>query len=373
MTSIISERRYNSDILLAHADRELAQQQFPKIYHILDHPELRNKFSEYDKIANTKKRVVQRYGLAAVLLATIALLSSALNPFISDQLPTWIHTTSLIAEIAGIIGVLIATGGLWFGRPKREWLKARLMSEILRQWYFELLICRSSEIDASCDSTVADAQETFRRSRAIWFEAFVRDYEGSLDSYLEDMINKPETGYEFLHDPMSHCVSSPVREEIFAAYKQLRFKHQRNYATYQLLSETDKPLWKVLSWPAKVLQERLEKLASACLLLSLCASTLIIVGHFAHFTLPSTPPLPAVIVILMILNVAIREVGAGLTAPESLERYHDYAEKIRYLLTRFDESSNAEKKFNLMEEMERAALEELKGFLRAHHNAKFII
>ena len=79
------------------------------------------------------------------------------------------------------------------------------------------------------------------------------------------------------------------------------------------------------------------------------------------------------IIALLILNVATRAVQDGLAAPEELQRYNDYAGKIRYLLQRFDDSRDVDEKLLMMGEMERAALEELKGFLRAHFEARFIV
>ena len=73
------------------------------------------------------------------------------------------------------------------------------------------------------------------------------------------------------------------------------------------------------------------------------------------------------------VTVATRAVQDGLAAPEELQRYNDYAGKIRYLLGRFDASKDATDKLELMVEMERAALEELKGFLRAHSEARFVV
>jgi len=62
-----------------------------------------------------------------------------------------------------------------------------------------------------------------------------------------------------------------------------------------------------------------------------------------------------------------------IAAPEELQRYSDYAGKIGYLLERFDSSADPAEKLDLMAEMERPALEELKGFLRAHIEARFVL
>ena len=113
--------------------------------------------------------------------------------------------------------------------------------------------------------------------------------------------------------------------------------------------------------------------ATMCLVLSLVCSLIIVIGHFAVWPFSKGPELPVLIIIFLILNVAARAVQDGLAAPEELQRYNDYAGKIQYLRQRFETEHSQREKLELMVEMERAALEELKGFLRAHSEARFIV
>ena len=102
-------------------------------------------------------------------------------------------------------------------------------------------------------------------------------------------------------------------------------------------------------------------------------SLVIVIGHVARVEFAIHILLPAAIIVFLIFTVATRAVQDGLAAPEELQRYNDYAGKIRYLLRRFDSSREPAEKLELMAEMERAALEELKGFLRAHSEARFVL
>jgi len=129
----------------------------------------------------------------------------------------------------------------------------------------------------------------------------------------------------------------------------------------------------VLEWPSAVLQGRTQGIASFCLLASLACSLIIVIGHVTGSEFTRHVAWPAGIIVLLILTVASRAVQDGLAAPEELQRYSDYAGKIRYLRGRFEGSQDATYKLNLMLEMERAALEELKGFLRAHSEARFVM
>jgi hypothetical protein len=369
------EHQFNGDLLVNAQDQELAKKLYGDIYHVLDHPELRKEFQKYNDIANASKLWVQRVGLLAVLLAVLALLGSAVSPLLEDfhDLPPVVHEVLFWLEVGGIVGVLIAAGGIAIARQKNRWLKARMMAEVLRLWHFQSLICRGEEIARSCEAGSKKAVAAFRDSRATAFQAMLNQWSSSPDSYLTELIEKPAEGYELLcegHSP--YPAGSVVIDRIFDAYKAMRLRHQANYAAHKLDRSTDHPL-SILKWPVAVLQERMQACATFCLVLSLVCSLLVVIGHFAHWQFASGPALSVATIVLLILNVAARAVQDGLAAPEELQRYNDYAGKIGYLRGRLEAKHSPADKLELMLEMERAALEELKGFLRAHFEARFIV
>ncbi len=371
----VLEHRFNDDLLISEHDQQLAKSEYSETYHVLDHPALRDEFLRYDAVANSAKLWVQRIGLLAVLLATTALLSSALTPLVGliPNAPEWVGQVLFWAEVGGIVGLIIAAGGLLLAGQKKRWLEARMMAEVLRLWHFQSLICRGKEIDASCNAANQSEPSAYRAARDKSFKAFMREWDGTLDSHLTKLIESPEAGYQLLHeDPTKYAPDSPAVEKVFSAYKSMRFRHQDNYATHKLQKTTSKPL-RILKWPAAVLQERTQALASFCLIGSLVCSLVIVIGHLTGIAFAHHLGWPAGIITLLIINVATRAVQDGLAAPEELQRYNDYAGKIRYLLQRFDDSRAVDEKLLLMGEMERAALEELKGFLRANFEARFIV
>ena len=52
MIDAIDKHDYNDDLLLQDADRTLAQEKYPSVFHVLDHLELQDLFREYDSPAN---------------------------------------------------------------------------------------------------------------------------------------------------------------------------------------------------------------------------------------------------------------------------------------------------------------------------------
>jgi hypothetical protein len=369
------EHQFNGDMLASEQDQQLARDEYPEIYHILNHPELRKAFLDYDRIANTSKLYVHRIGLAAVVLAALALLGSALTPVLKQVAgtPEWVFSGLLIAEVGGILGVALAAGGVFFAKLKKRWLEARMMSEVLRLWHFQSFICRGRQIEASCGPNKDGAVAAYEAERDRAFRAFMHEWSRSLDSQLTRLVENPQAGYQMLHDePTKLTPNCPVLEKIFRAYRSMRFRHQDNYATHKLQKDTAHPM-RILKWPAALLQWRVQTFAAACLLGSLACSLVIVFGHLGHVEFAGHIGWPAAIIVFLILTVAARAVQDGLAAPEEFQRYSEYAGKIGYLWARFDGSHDPAEKLELMAEMERAALEELKGFLRAHSEARFVL
>jgi len=212
------EHQFNGDMLASKEDQQLAREEYPEIIHVLDHPKLRDEFLRYDKVANTAKLWVHRVGLAAVLLAAVALLGSALTPVLrlNPHTPGSLFDAMWWAEVGGIVGVIIAAGGIFLAKLKKKWLKARLMSEVLRLWHFQSFICRGKQIELSCDRGNAKQPGEYQESRDQAFRVFLHEWSRTLDSQLTRMVEHPEAGYQMLHDePTKFAPDSPVLEKKF--------------------------------------------------------------------------------------------------------------------------------------------------------------
>jgi hypothetical protein len=248
------------------------------------------------------------------------------------------------------------------------------MTERLRGWHFQMLIHRGREIEESCNRDDPTAIERFRERRAVWFATFKHQHEQTLDSQLHELIEAPEACYTSLHDGSTpYSAGSPVQERVFEAYRELRLRHQATYAAHKLQRSTNQPLWKPHRWPIKVLIDRLIGLTSSCVIGALVVSGYIVGGHFLHWPGAHSVALPALILCFLVLTVAARGVLDGLAVREEGQRYNDYLGEVRYLLTKFEASHDPQERIRLMQDMERAAVEELKGFLRAHSEARFIL
>jgi hypothetical protein len=367
----VLEHCFNNDLLLTEDDRRLAHEEFPTIVHVLDNEDLRVEFGKYDGDANHAKRRVHRLGLAAVFCSAVALVATAANPLLKG-VPHWVELTAVGAELGALVGAAISIGGVWLGRQKKDWLEARMMAEVLRCWHFQSFICLGANIENSCGGVPAAA--AFNDSRRKALNRFVHEWRTSPDSHLVDLVENPDFHFSLLHD--EHTVfpkESACLEEIFRAYRVLRFKHQKDFVSHKLQRDTERTFIEILRWPAAVLQARAELTATFCLVLSLILSVMVLGGHSVEASPTLLTFASSGIIVLLVVNVAARAIQDGLAAPEDVQRYDEYHRTIRYLLARFERSSDNGERLELMREMERAAIDELRGFLRANGEARFVV
>jgi hypothetical protein len=201
-TSLDESHKFNDDLLLENEDRNLANRKYPTIAHVLDHPELRQLFRQFDEPANRAKRRGRIAGFIAIGLGFVALALAAL------EYPA-VHQTgehSNIAQVAlavtsalcGIAGVLVGSMGLLFARRKREWLRRRLMGELTRLFHFHTFLCRLPEISASLKDEKSKSE--FGMERQTWLQTFKARYLNKVDAAFVEMVTKDSMGMEWLHD-----------------------------------------------------------------------------------------------------------------------------------------------------------------------------
>src|ERR1700722_150636 len=84
MASVTDHHKFNDDLLLHASDRTLASKKYESISHVLDHPELRSLFLQYDLPANAAKNKSLRAGILAVVFGFLALWTAAIEIPISQ-------------------------------------------------------------------------------------------------------------------------------------------------------------------------------------------------------------------------------------------------------------------------------------------------
>ena len=199
MAAPFDDHKFNDDLLLEDTDRGLAQKKYPSIFHVLDHPELRDLFIQYDSPATRAKSTGLKAGLWAIGLGFCALAVAASELLSTATLD---HAASggakastgivlaMISGLCGLLSFLIGTMGVLLAGRKRGWLHCRLMTERTRQFHFQSFVLRLPQISASLKDGASKSH--FLSERALWFEFFKTRFKGKLDSVFASTIREQD-------------------------------------------------------------------------------------------------------------------------------------------------------------------------------------
>lgn len=375
-------QKFNDDLLVTPRDRELAADTFRDILHVLDFPELRDLFSTYDVPAKRAKRRRRVMGSVAIILGVGALLGASLALVNDEDPPRYVAGAS---AIMGVFSLMLGSVGALAGPSKRRWLCSRLMTERLRQFHFQTMVCRLPEILASMRDSVTRGK--FLDDRRAWFAEYRLAYEGHLPAQLRTVLDDDAEENFWLHPDTSRdsrpAASDAPLATVFAAYRLLRFEHQVQYANYRL--GTDEGLF---SSSATRQLELLRNVALVFILIifvsNLALAALLGFGALfgsdpaaasagAESGILTTTHMHVAIIWLFIGIVAMRTLEEGLQPAREVERYTRYRSSMVALLRRFDAATDPREKVEVMREAERASYQEMRTFLRTHNDARYVL
>ena len=256
-----------------------------------------------------------------------------------------------------------------FGKAKREWLYQRLMTERLRQFHFQTIVFRLPELLASLDD-----QETAHRyesKRSIWFSSFLAEHGGKLGSRftaLLDGFSEPRL-HEY-QDVDEHVFENAALGSIFEAYKELRIKHQLEYANQMLREQGDDER----GMPAKQQAALISSVAFFAIMLIFIIHLIIAISiplslEWAHSTELHTSAMW-----LAILALAAKALDEGWQPEKEIGRYSQYRASTKYIMERFEDDLTTDKeRLRIMEEMERLLIQEMREFMRDYSNSRFVL
>ena len=326
------DHKFNDDLLLHEEDRKLASIKYPTIFHVLDHPELRQLFSKYDTPANRAKRVGLIAGFWAIGFGFGALGIAALELNFAHHAGV---ALAVISGLCGILSFLIGSAGVLFAARKRNWLCARLMGERIRQFHFQMLVSHLPEILASLRNSADKA--AFLSERNVWFESFKARLIGKLNSTLAAILHEEKSIDPWLHD--SAGAAAEIQESkdlnpIFDAYRELRIVHQLDYVNFKLQDD-----YRIFS----AMPRRQLAVISAIVFALITLLVVMHVGILAGALFPSSmlaffhsPEAIVVIIWLALVALAARAVEQGLQPEREIERYQQYRSGVRAILERYD-------------------------------------
>lgn len=186
----------NDDLLLGKEARQNLENGAPGIFRVLNWPELRELFLQYDDAANRAKRATDRWRVATVALSSGALLLTALAGFLPIG-PKALLGSLGVALVLGA-GVSIAYGTIRYGGRHSAWLLNRFRTERLRQLNAQSIL---GEFDLAA-AAVTDS---------VQFDAFTALRRGILDTYVRDILENPYA----LNDAVDKALGDRIAERVW--------------------------------------------------------------------------------------------------------------------------------------------------------------
>ncbi|HJQ33429.1 MAG TPA: hypothetical protein VJ866_14680 [Pyrinomonadaceae bacterium] len=386
--------RYNDDLLLSKEARERAQQQHATVFHVLDHEQLREAFRRENDAANRAKRQSHVAGFWAVLAALIALAGASGEPLWGHLVAPWPRIIAAVSAALGLVSLLVSAAGLMYGRRKSSWLHARLYTEQLRQFHFQTFIWRLPEIVESLRHG-DNSRDEYRAKRDQWFKIFEGELKGKSDARMSALLSPTAVPTIWLHPNASDSDEIVVPDatgvnlnDVFRSYEVFRFEEQQGYTEYMLrLTNRPEPRsnagarpgptnWLWYPGVSQPLGSK-RRVLSALWVVTLTALVLlhvsILTSHIGGWHLLEGAWVHVAIVWAALLAVAVKTLSEGFALTREIERYEEYHAVVSGLKQAFRTAESPRRKLQIIIEMEKAAFEELRVFLRSHHEATFIM
>ena len=371
------DQKFNDDLLLADEDRKLVAETFPQLMYVLDFPSLRELFASYDKPANRAKKRLRRFGLATILLAVIALLGASTEPLFKNPDEPIASRLMAFFAAAGVLSIVISTLGIFLSNYKTKWLEARLMTERLRQFYFQTLVFHIASIVRS--TAKRETEEQFCTERERWFSLFKMKYVNHLSANLEAVLkDEADELFDLLKNYTLDSLAGGEAKlnDLFSAYRLLRIERQLQYASAKLAADS-------FGLPRRQVA-LLSGLSLVCIVVVFLAHLAISISFASPlFTSDSfsaqllefarSPHVHVLIIWTVIIILAARTFEEGLQPTREVERYTAYQTRLDHALFRFEQTSDLSEKVRIMTEVERLVYQEMRAFMKTSQEARFVL
>lgn len=354
--------KYNVDLLLDPKDREALARRFPQFMFAFDDPDLRALFEQFDQEATKAKRRSRTLGVAAVGLLTLVLIAGSFSTLLYGQ--PWFRLVVGVAATLAVIGLVVGWAGVMTSRSRDEWLRQRYVCERIRQLHFQTLAGWAPMI-LDC-ARKGDAKE-FLAARTARTEKFRSQVVNASAVKLADVLADRSSESVWLVDPDERPAGDDaVSAKYFEALEELRLRHQMDFAGLQLLS-----FWTLSPKSPLQTAKLLSGVGAFCavLLLNLGVIGLVLdatTGRLASLT-------HATMVSLAVIALAARTLEEGFQVHSEVGRYRTYDAALRRLGERSRQAASSVEKRQVLLELEDICFDEMVGFLKSHHEARFLM
>lgn len=383
--------RFNDELLLSESDRTLAEKSYPNVFFALDHPELRQEFDRVDSLALKAKRRSRRIGFAALVFATLSLLTFPAEPLIESigqsdlEYGIMFQYLTIFGAVIGLLALFFGNLGLGFGRFKRSWLQKRLITERLRQWHAQYIISNAAEI-AEIAATGTGQQDWIDR-RSVAFQRFKRAFIDQIGSeyakytissaalFSGQSVSDPLAAKAFwideswakAADRKSDKAHKPAMDELYRAFDETRMLGQIQYTNYVL--SADGAFW---ASPPKQLHV-LGNLSYILVMLAFLANAVALVSAVWPGFPIGWQALSSLAISFAIIAVGVRALLEGLRPERETRRMQFYANALNHAKKAFDTARSHGKRIEAMSMLERASYDEMVEFISSNEQARFVL
>ncbi len=366
----------NSDLLIDPEDRAFFARHYPAFAPIFDWPELRALFDTYNSTAAKARMYSRRAGVIAVLFGFFGLSIAAIVPLAEELSDTSampeLRTRAVFGGIAAafaILSMVIGYTQILRGKGKAQWLTNRFWSERIRQFHFQLIINHLPQVVSAAQSKEALVDWLAFRAREL--DKFRQEYlRGAEDKIHHLDVDEAEDSPWVSEDWDRVGAVPPASAEFDLLLKLLerqRFGIQQRYAERRLEKG-----WYSPETRAQWVSELSDSLTAVLLL----ATMLVGIGSIIAVRQGSSPTFRVVAGLVAALSsssvVAMRALKEGLLFTTDAERYRWYLAAVRTLNHRF-EHADRQQKILLLRELERLAYQEMRRFILAGRQARFVM
>ena len=377
------QHTYNlEDFLHSSVERDSAKEEFPSIYFSLFSSYISDEVLRLDAIANKKKVRLQNFGMLAVFLALIALALAAIDIALLAPI---LNKTEIqknlaiiipfVAALSGISSFIIGYYGAGIGSRKRDWIRLRMQTELIRQWKARYYLNHRNQI-LTC---VGDARKAADYSRSLRrdFQDFSEYLNLHSDLLLEEIVNSSSTtelaevlqsymGRVSIDDPAQSLRSEEV-DEFYRAYRRMRLQGQENYAGY--IATSSGPF----RTHPRVQKENLHTVGIYSVFGIVILHVSVTLGVLTGIKELKSIYVHLTTVILALVALAARAFEDGLKPNEHLTRYAGYFATVKHLALHFDRARKPSSKHEYGWELEEAAYAEMVEFLKTCSKARFLM
>ena len=334
-------------------------------------------FVTYDGTAARARKYSRRAGVIAIGFGFLSLSVAAMVP-LAEEITEGTTTTpdfrtravlGGIAAALAIISMVIGYTQILRGKGKAQWLTNRFWTERIRQFHFQLIVNHLSRVVAA--ATTSEGLQDWLAFRAHELDTFRQDYLRGVEDKIhhldeDEAEDRPWISDEW--DRMGH-VPPPSAEldVLFKLLERQRFGIQQRYTERRLVNGWHSPETRA-QWVAK--------LSDALTALLLLATIIVGIGSITALIRGANPTYRLVAALVAAISsssvVAMRALKEGLLFSTDAERYKWYLAAVRTLYRRFEHADRPQK-VHLLRELEHVAYQEMRRFILAGKQARFVM